>query len=140
MTAEDPMPKTLFVVLHNAVEGEDAALDHWYNVEHIPDAVAAAPRFTAATRYRLSDVQLLPGAGVDGHRYLTVYELEGESDQELTEAADSLRAVFFGGATPSADEARSSTTADNAISPALDLASIAASFAVPVMERHAPGE
>src|SRR5581483_11566835 len=95
------------------------------------------PRFTAATRYRISEVELLPGAGIDGHRYLTVYEVEGESDEELVEAADSLRAVFFGGATPSADEARDSTTAGNAISPALDLTTIAAGFAVPVMERHA---
>jgi hypothetical protein len=128
------MPKSLFVVLHDAADGQDDALNKWYDTEHIPDAIAAAPRFVAATRYKFSQVELLPGAGI-GHRYLTVYEVEGETDEELKDAAESLRAVFFGGAVPTADEARGQATDSSAISPALDLSTIAASFAVPTIER-----
>lgn len=47
----------------------------WYNEVHLAELMQV-PGFVAATRYRLADVD---GSGAaPGHRYLALYEIEGE--------------------------------------------------------------
>ena len=67
------MEKHVFVVLTNAVEGEDDAFNEWYSGVHLAD-VLKVPGIVAAQRFKLSDVQRdkppLP------YRYLALYEIE----------------------------------------------------------------
>lgn len=79
------MTQAVLVVLTNPVSAaQEAAFNDWYDRVHVRD-VLRVPGFTAARRYRLSDVQLA-GSGGD-HRYLALYEVEAD---DLATARDAL--------------------------------------------------
>lgn len=130
---EEYMASAQLFVLHNANAGQDERLNEWYNGVHAIEALKAVEGMTSAARYRFSTVEVLPGTGVDSHRYLTVYELEGDTDEALERVAESLRQFFFGGAAPSADELDGSDS--NPLDPSLDLTTMKVGFAIPVMSR-----
>lgn len=76
------MARYLFVVLTNAVEGQDAAFNDWYTNRHLPDVFKIAG-YKAAQRFRSVP---LPGSKGCPHRYLALYEVETD-DLAKTHAA-----------------------------------------------------
>ncbi|MGW1029473.1 hypothetical protein ACWD4J_38315 [Streptomyces sp. NPDC002577] len=68
------------LVYSNAREGRDEEFNEWYDKVHLPDLLSI-PGVTAATRYR---VQTRDGE-IPEHRYLTIYELEGDPEAVLQE-------------------------------------------------------
>jgi hypothetical protein len=67
-------------VFSTAKEGRDAEYNEWYDTVHLPD-VLGLPGVRSGTRYR---VQARPDE-VPAHRYLAVYELDGDGKDVLRE-------------------------------------------------------
>ena len=63
------MGNSFFVVQANAVSGEDAELNRWYNEQHLDDCLACD---TAISTQRFGKV---PGSGPGGYAYLALYEV-----------------------------------------------------------------
>lgn len=108
------MGRYTFVVLTNAVEGQEDEYNDWYNNRHLPD-VLACEGFVAAQRFRLTEMdpeQEFP------HRYLALYEVEtddlAKANLALTEAAN--QGAMF-------------------ISPALNMEDATAKYFTPITER-----
>jgi hypothetical protein len=82
------MAKHLLVVLSNATEGQDEAFNQWYTNTHLGD-VLKVPGYVAAQRFKLSEMQLGPGAFP--YRYMALYEVETDNLEQacraLTEGA-----------------------------------------------------
>lgn len=84
------MAENLFLVLTNPVQGQDEGFNEWYDTRHVPE-VLNVPGVVAAQRYDLSEVtvpgdedlpaQLPPPT----HRYLVIYELDGDPDTVMSE-------------------------------------------------------
>jgi hypothetical protein len=70
------------MVQSNAVEGQDAAFNDWYDNVHLGE-VLSVPGFTAAQRFR---VRGEPVAGQSRHRYLAIYELDTDDPQASLDA------------------------------------------------------
>jgi hypothetical protein len=108
------MTRHVFVVLTNAVAGQEDEYNDWYNNRHLPD-VLACNGFVAAQRFKLTEMD--PGQEFS-HRYLALYEVEtddlAKTNQALTEAA-SDGAMF--------------------ISPALNMDDAVAKYFTPITER-----
>jgi hypothetical protein len=68
------MTNSIFVVFTNPVEGKEEAFNAWYSDIHVKEIVDI-PGFVSAQRFRLSDAQNGP---TGPHRYLAIYEVEGE--------------------------------------------------------------
>ncbi|MET0371424.1 MAG: hypothetical protein ABW039_08620 [Sphingobium sp.] len=60
-----------FVVLTNAVEGQDDAFNQWYDETHLGEVVAL-PGFSGATRFRIHPT----GDAALAHRYLAIYDMQ----------------------------------------------------------------
>lgn len=76
-------PNDLLLVFSNPVEGREDEYNTWYDEVHLDD-VQRIPGVAGAARYELDPV----GATEDSaptHRYLAVYELDGESADVLAE-------------------------------------------------------
>src|SRR5689334_4600665 len=67
------MEKHLFVVLTNAVEGQEDTFNEWYTNVHVGD-VLKVPGIVSARRFKLSDTQR-EGTSPPW-RYLALYEVE----------------------------------------------------------------
>jgi hypothetical protein len=80
------MARYTFVVLANAVEGQDDEFNKWYDDRHLPD-VLAVKGFVAAQRFKLANTD---PAQEFTHRYLSLYEVEtddlDETNRGLMEA------------------------------------------------------
>jgi hypothetical protein len=76
------MADTILVAMVNALPGQEDEFEAWY-AEHMRE-VAAVPGVQPGTRYRVTDVQA-PGAATPTHRYLTVYEIDGDVPEILRE-------------------------------------------------------
>ncbi|WP_029116490.1 DUF4286 family protein [Mycobacterium sp. URHB0044] len=81
------MSKSLMLVFSNALEGQDEAFNEWYDTRHLPDVVDC-PGVVAARRYDMTVFEPpvgddLPTLPPPSHRYLAVYELDGEVDDVL---------------------------------------------------------
>jgi len=81
------MPRYVYVVMTNPVEGRDREYNQWYDEVHLKD-VCAFPGFLGARRFRLAE-------GESTHRYLALYEMETDDPQRdlaaLTAAAGTDR-------------------------------------------------
>lgn len=66
----------------NALPGEEDEFETWY-AEHMRE-VAAVPGVKPGKRYQLADAQA-PGMATPTHRFLTVYEIDGEVPEVLQE-------------------------------------------------------
>jgi hypothetical protein len=66
-----------------ASPGQTGEFEAWYEDTHIPQIRAAVPSITAVSRYELVDLE----SGEPSHRYLAVYELDGD---DIPAAAASL--------------------------------------------------
>jgi hypothetical protein len=82
------MTNAILVVHTNPVDGREDEYNTWYDKQHLPD-VLAVPGFVSATRYRLSDAQLIPLAGF---RYLAIYEIEGDPHDAMRALRAALKA------------------------------------------------
>ena len=74
--------RTLFVVFTKPVDGMEDEYNKWYDEVHVHDVVKV-PGVESAQRYDLAH----PGSG-DGepaHRYLAVYEIEGDPAAAMNE-------------------------------------------------------
>ncbi|MGD9792485.1 MAG: hypothetical protein AB7V43_03290 [Acidimicrobiia bacterium] len=67
--------KHALVVLSNAVDGRDEEFNTWYDKQHLPD-VLSVPGFVAAQRYTANPAQM--GEAPLTHKYLAIYEIEGD--------------------------------------------------------------
>ena len=81
------MPRFVFVVQTDPVDGRDREYNQWYDEIHLKD-VCAFPGFVGARRFRLVE-------GEAKTRYLAIYELETDDPQRdiaaLTAAAGTDR-------------------------------------------------
>jgi len=74
------MKRSKLVVFANATEGSDTEFNQWYDEIHLGE-VLAIPGFVGAERLELSDVQVAPEDRP--HRYLAIYEIEGDPQAAL---------------------------------------------------------
>lgn len=68
------MARYIFVVLTDAVPGEDAAFNDWYDNRHVAD-VLKVDGYVSAQRFRFVDRQ---GGHPAPLRYLALYEVEAD--------------------------------------------------------------
>jgi len=68
------MAKNILVVLTNPVSGKEDEYNAWYSDVHIREIVDI-PGFLSAQRFKLADAQM---GGAGSHRYLAIYEVEGD--------------------------------------------------------------
>ena len=86
------MPKGLLLVFSQPVSADrEAEYNDWYDNVHLHDLVAVEG-VASASRYRVSNSQLLPDAAPDGPPYLAVYEIEADDPAAV------LAAIREGGA------------------------------------------
>lgn len=72
-TKGDLMSQTSnYAFYSNPVEGRDDEYNNWYDKVHLPELLAMFPQIKSAKRYSAPD----DSASV--HRYLTIYEIEGD--------------------------------------------------------------
>ncbi|MEU6644419.1 hypothetical protein ABZ863_17945 [Saccharomonospora sp. NPDC046836] len=70
------------LVFSNARDGRDDEYNEWYNKVHLPDLLTI-PGVRSGARYRVH----APDAAVPEHRYLAIYDLDGDGDAVLKEIA-----------------------------------------------------
>lgn len=75
------MSTHILLVLANPTLGNEHEFNDWYTNRHL-DEVLAIPGFVAARRFELTDQQL-PGFPAGSHRFLALYEIEGDLDAAL---------------------------------------------------------
>jgi hypothetical protein len=75
----------ILVAMVNALPGQEGEFEAWY-ADHMEE-VAAVPGVRPGTRYQLADVQA-DGAATPTHRYLTIYELDGDVPEVLRELVE----------------------------------------------------
>lgn len=84
------MARNLLLVFSNPSEGNEDAYNDWYDHEHLQEVVAL-PEFVSARRFRLAADQLEGGTESE-HRYLAVYEFEGDPKDALARLQGELAA------------------------------------------------
>jgi hypothetical protein len=80
----------LFLVFTNPLEGRDSEFNKWYDTVHAPE-VLAIPGILSAQRFDVEeptvpDADAAPPPPV--HRYLTVYEVDGDVGKIMSTLAD----------------------------------------------------
>lgn len=84
---------TVFLAFAEPTSGDDDAFNEWYDTIHLPEVVAV-PGFVAAQRFRYDKSGDRPGQDPPSHRYLAIYEIEGDpgdARQALSEAMRGMR-------------------------------------------------
>jgi hypothetical protein len=74
--------RTLFVVFTKPVEGLEDEYNKWYDEVHIHDVVKV-PGVVSAQRYDLAHPG--PGGEQPTHRYMAIYEIEGDPANAMEE-------------------------------------------------------
>lgn len=69
-----------FLVFSNAVDGRDDEYNEWYDKVHLPE-VLSVPGVRAGARYRVK----ARDSETPEHRYLAVYDLEGDGEAVVRE-------------------------------------------------------
>jgi len=67
----------IFAVFTAPVEGQEDEYNRWYDEQHLSD-VLRVPGVVAAQRYDLAHPG--PGGAEPAHRYLAIYEIEGDPE------------------------------------------------------------
>ena len=106
---------TMYLVFSNPVEGRENEFNEWYDNVHVHE-VLAVPGLRTAQRYRLFDAEISrnPELPPPAHRYLTVYEMEGDVDATMAKITEAY------------------STGAMSMSEALDLTTAAMSFWSPI--------
>jgi hypothetical protein len=71
--------RKMYFVLGNAREGQDEVYNDWYDNVHLPQ-VLAVPGVISAQRFSIEVPEFAKAFGEPKHRYLAVYEYEGDAD------------------------------------------------------------
>ncbi len=78
--------RQLILVLSNPAAGKEREFNEWYDAVHLPEVVAM-PGIVSGQRYEVHERKPDPAAGVvpppPTHRYLTVYEVDGDLDDTI---------------------------------------------------------
>jgi hypothetical protein len=76
--------KFIQIVFSNPIEGKEADFNEWYDNVHLPELLAV-PGMLSARRYDLHDAEVyrVEGGYVPEHRYLCIYEMEGDVNSIL---------------------------------------------------------
>jgi hypothetical protein len=79
------------LVFSNPTEGREDEFNDWYDNVHIPDLLAI-PGILSAHRYDLLDTAINrdPAMPPPAHRYLCVYEMEGNADAIMAKVRESV--------------------------------------------------
>ena len=78
----------LFLVFSNPVEGKEREFNEWYDTVHAPE-VLAIPGIVSAQRFDVEIPAADPAADTPpAHRYLTVYEIDGDVDKIMSTLAE----------------------------------------------------
>ncbi|WP_298263885.1 DUF4286 family protein [Acidocella sp.] len=119
------MPNTLMLVFTKPLSPElEGEYNEWYSNKHLWD-LTGVPGVIAATRYSMAEAFVPPGAPDGPRNYLAIYEIEGDSAEDIQRFWDALIAgIGFGGVDASAT---------------LDFSTISVSFAVPITPRVTRG-
>lgn len=80
------MTSHLLFVYSNPVEGKEDEYNDWYENTHL-DEVLLSAGFTSAQRFEVS----VDPQGVASHRYLAVYEVEGDDPQAIVDQLNADR-------------------------------------------------
>jgi hypothetical protein len=84
--------KTVYLVFSNAVEGKDKEFNEWYETIHVPE-VLATPGLISAQRFSFAENEMSRALGTEPtHRYLAVYEMEGDPDIVMGKIRDAVEA------------------------------------------------
>jgi hypothetical protein len=87
---ERAVDTTLYLVMSNPVDDRDDEFNEWYDNVHIHD-VLATPGMVSAQRYTVRETEINREAGVTpSHRYLVVYEMDGEPDAVMRTIRESV--------------------------------------------------
>ena len=81
------MATHLMVVLSNVKPGQEAEFNRWYGV-HMLETINKLRGFASGQRFEQAQ---LPGAPAMPYRYLAVYEVDGETPEDLQRAYDQFR-------------------------------------------------
>ncbi|MCK9930624.1 hypothetical protein MXD62_26250 [Frankia sp. Mgl5] len=82
---------TLYLVFSNPVEGKEREFNAWYDTVHVPE-VLATPGMLWAQRYvvREAEINRAVGGATPAHRYLLVYEMEGDVDAIMAKVREAV--------------------------------------------------
>lgn len=94
----------LYFVFADPVDGQEEAFNDWYQNVHIPE-VLQVPGFVACQRYRVSGEQRTADIPPPQHRYVAVYQVEGDPRTVL----DALNAAMAAGRVNRSDLIRQPT-------------------------------
>jgi hypothetical protein len=84
--------RTLYLVFSNPVEGKEPEFNEWYDNVHLPE-VLATPGVVSAQRFDTCDTEIVRTAGwTPEHRYLAVYEMDGDPDVIMGKIGDAVAA------------------------------------------------
>jgi hypothetical protein len=67
----------IYMLFSNATPGAEEEYNDWYTNTHLDD-VLAVPGFVAAQRFVITDARRQEGDPEPEHKYLAVYEIEGD--------------------------------------------------------------
>jgi hypothetical protein len=84
------MPNTTtYLVFSNPVEGKEEEFNKWYDNVHLPE-VLATPGMRSAQRYALRETEITHNSALPKptHRYLLVYELEGDPNTVMAKVQE----------------------------------------------------
>jgi hypothetical protein len=79
--------ESVFLVLSNPTEGREVEYNEWYEKVHLPD-VLSVPGVAAAQRYRLAPMAEGSPIPAAAHRYLAVYQLDGDPADVIQQFLD----------------------------------------------------
>lgn len=69
--------KRIMLVLSNAMNGREEEFNRWYDNTHVHEVIDFCDEVVSCQRYRICNAQLQTE---QPHRYLAVYEFEGEPE------------------------------------------------------------
>lgn len=84
--------RKLYLVFSNPAEGREQEFNEWYDNVHVPD-VLSMPGMLSAQRFELFVAELNKvegGMPLPPHRYLTVYEMEGDVDATMAKIGEAV--------------------------------------------------
>jgi hypothetical protein len=111
------MPRAMMFAFSEPTDpADDDAYNSWYDAKHLPDVVQL-PGIVTAARYKL-----VQGGGVHPQqRYLAVYELDAETEDDLAKVSRELRAAVSEGRVD--------------VHTSMNLSTVGTAFAMPIGER-----
>ena len=84
--------KAIYFVFSNPVEGREDEFNEWYDQVHVPDLLSI-PGVVSAQRFNLLDAESVrEGGWTPEHRYLTIYEIDGDPDEIMTRVREAFEA------------------------------------------------